>query len=93
MKGRPYNCRGYCTSLCTNAHWCGGDLDIASRKVHAGCEQDGSTDAEVAVGAYVAERKRLSVVLSLGCRDSWKGKDSDADWALETVPERLWWNG
>lgn len=79
MKGRPYNCRGYSTSLCTDAHWCGGDLDIGSRKVHAGCEQDGSTDAEVAVGAYVAERKRLLVVSSLGCRDSWNGRNSDAN--------------
>jgi hypothetical protein len=65
-EGGPYNSRGYCASFCTNAHWCGGNLDIAAGEVHAGCEQDGGTDAEVTVRACVVERRRLLVLFSLG---------------------------
>jgi hypothetical protein len=64
-QGGPYNGRGYCASFRANAHWCGGDLDIAAGEVHAGCEQDGGTNAEVAVRAYVVERRRLLVLSSL----------------------------
>jgi hypothetical protein len=79
-KGRPYNCRGYCTSLCTNAHWCGGDLDIGPGKVHPRREQDGGADAEVAVGAYAAERKRLLVLSSLGTSGQLgRAKSSDGE--------------
>lgn len=72
-EGGPYNSRGYCASFCTNAHWCRGDLDIAAGEVHAGCEQDGGTDAEVAVRACVVERRRLLVLSSRN------GRSSDAE--------------
>lgn len=77
--GQPYNSWGYCASFCANAHWRGGDLDIAAGEVHTGCEQDGGTDAEVAVRACVVERRRLLVLSSLGRWGRWNSWSSDAE--------------